>query len=492
MTKSIKFADVTLRDGQQSIAATRMTTEQALRVLKLLDKAGYETLELWGGATLDSCVRFLNEDPWERLEAYSRELGGSRKIRALIRGQNLFAYQPFADDLVIDVIKQSIQSGVGVMRIFDALNDGRNLQIPMLASKAYGAQVEASICYTTSPVHTTDYFVGFAKKMVEEGADRLALKDMAGLLQPDTALELIPRLLQECDVPLTFHAHCTTGLALLNSVIAMQAGVDMIDTCITPFAGGTAHPPVEVLIVFAEKMGIRHDLDENLVLKIQAELFKIYNELQENIPNYGQFYRPFNYKDVNSELVNEIINLVRQSTPESVRQAVPLARKLMQSLSFPAYDERILESQIPGGMLSNLQSQLKQMGMNEILDQVMQEVPRVRKDMGYVTLVTPTSQIVGSQATFNVMTGQPYSMMSNETKMLLRGEFGKPPAPFNQQLVDQVLSENGHKQIKYRPGSYLQPVLEDTAKPAYIKTHKDLLLHFMLGQPADEFLQKRN
>ena len=239
-------------------------------------------------------------------------------------------------------------------------------------------------------------------------------------------------------------------------------------------------------------MGLKHDLDKNLVLKIQAELFKIYAELQENIPNYGLFYRPFNYKEVNSELVNEIINLVRQSTPETVRQAVPLARKLMQSLSFPTYDERILESQIPGGMLSNLQSQLKQMGMNEILDQVMQEVPRVRKDMGYVTLVTPTSQIIGSQATFNVMTGQPYSMMSNETKMLLRGEFGKPPAPFNQQLVDQVLSENEHKQIKYRPGSYLQPVLEDTAKPAYIKTHKDLLLHFMLGQPADEFLQKRN
>ena len=491
MTKSIKFADVTLRDGQQSIAATRMTTEQALRVLNLLDKAGYETLELWGGAVLDSCVRFLDEDPWERLETYARVLGGSQKIRALLRGQNLFAYQPFADDLVIDVIKQSIRSGVGTLRIFDALNDWRNLQIPILAGKAYGAQVEASICYTTSPVHTTDYFVSFAKKMVAEGADRLALKDMAGLLQPETTLELIPRLLQECDVPLTFHAHSTTGLALLNAVIAMQAGVDLIDTCITPFAGGTAHPPVELLIVFAEKMGIKHNLNKKLILKIQAELFKIYDELQENIPNYGQFYRPFNYNDVDLSLVKEIIYLVKEATPESVRRAVPLARKLMQSLSFPAYDERILKSQIPGGMLSNLQSQLKQMGMSEILDQVLEEVPRVRRDMGYVTLVTPTSQIVGSQATFNVMTGQPYSMMSNETKMLLRGEFGKPPAPFNQQLVEKVLTENGHKQIKYRPGSYLHPVLEDTAKPAYIKTHKDLLLHFMLGQPADDFMQKR-
>jgi pyruvate/oxaloacetate carboxyltransferase len=327
--------------------------------------------------------------------------------------------------------------------------------------------------------------------MVAEGADRLALKDMAGLLQPETALELIPRLIQECQVPITFHAHATTGLALLNSVIAMQAGVDMIDTCITPFAGGTAHPPVEIMIVFAEKMGIKHNLNKKLILKIQKELFRIYDELQENIPNYGQFYRPFAYEDIDTFLVKEIISLVREATPESVRQAVPLARKLLQSLSFPAFDERILESQIPGGMLSNLQSQLKLMGMSDILNQVLEEVPRVRRDMGYVTLVTPTSQIVGSQATFNVMTGQPYSMMSNETKMLLRGEFGKPPAPFNQELVEKVLSENDQKQIKYRPGSYLHPVLEDTAKPAYIKTHKDLLLHFMLGQPADEFLQKR-
>lgn len=489
MSKKVNFVDVTLRDGHQSLAATRMTTEQALRVLKMIDDAGFAALELWGGATLDSCIRFLNEDPWERLETFQDVLGSSKKIRALLRGQNLFAYQPYPDDLVISFVNQATTSGVGIMRIFDALNDWRNLQLAMLATKAYGGVAEAALSYTTSPVHTTDYFVRFAKKLEDEGADQIAIKDMAGLLYPTDALDLYRALKQTLSVPVVMHSHTTTGVASLNAVIAMQEGIDYIDTAITPFAGGTSHPPIEVMIVFAEEMGLDPGLDKELILKAQEKLFPVFDELASSIPDNVKGYRPVHYNDVDRKKVHDILNLVAKATKESVEQAIPLMRDLLQSLGYPKYNDKIFESQIPGGMISNLHNQLKGMNQLHLLDQIMDEIPRVRKDAGYVPLVTPTSQIVGTQAAFNVMSGEPYQMVSAEFKMILKGEFGKTPGNINEDLLQKVLNE-GEEPLKYRPASYLLPVLEDAPELPFVKTHKDRLLHFLFKQSAETFLKR--
>jgi len=394
MPKRVQFVDLTLRDGQQSLAATRMTTPQALSVLKMIDDAGFSALELWGGATLDSCIRYLDEDPWERLDIFYQTLGKSDKIRTLLRGQNLFAYQPFPDDLVIAFIKEAVHSGVGIMRIFDALNDLRNLKLALLATKAYGG-----------------------------------------------------------------------------------------------FAGGTAHPPVEVLVVFAEAMGIRHGLNKRLLLKIQAQLFEIFETLQHSIPHYGDYYRPVHFKDIPKDVVKKIIQWVDKGTSNALKHALVLTRTLLHDLGYPKHDQQIFESQIPGGMLSNLQKQLKDMGQLDRLDAIMAEIPIVRKDVGYVPLVTPTSQIIGSQATFNVMMGR-YAFVSNEFKMLLRGEFGRLPVAPNQTLLQQVLTSE-EATLRYRPASYLLPILEDENTAPFVKTHRDRLLYLMLKQPAEIFLKKK-
>jgi pyruvate/oxaloacetate carboxyltransferase len=487
MTRKVNFIDVTLRDGQQSIAATRMTTPQAMRVLNKIDRAGFSCMELWGGAVLDSCIRYLGEDPWERLETFRSALGGGQKIRALMRGQNLFAYQPQPDDLVMAFVKQAVESGVGVMRIFDALNDWRNIQVPLLATKAYGARAEACLSYTVSPVHTTEHFVEFAQLLQCEGADQIAIKDMAGLLYPTSAIELYAGLKKHIQVPLVLHSHATTGVALVNAILAMQAGIDYIDTCITPFAGGCSLPAVEVLMVFAEEMGLDHGLDRDLVLDIQSDLFEIYHELKDFSVYNGSHYRPLHYDDVDRGLVNQIIRLTEMGDKASIDKSVDLSRQLMRGLRYPDYDDRIFTSQIPGGMLSNLQSQLKEMGRPDLLPQVMEAIPQVRKDAGYVPLVTPTSQIIGAQAVFNLMFGA-YEMVTEEFKMLLRGEFGRTPAPVNPEVLIKVLNPDDAV-YKYRPATYLSPVLEDPCWLPYVKNHKDLLLHLSFTQAADGFLK---
>ena len=487
--RSIKFADLTLRDGQQSLAATRMTTDQALSVLPMIDKAGYSAIELWGGATLDSCVRYLNEDPWERLDRFSEVLSDPAKFRVLLRGQNLFAYQPYPDDLVIAFVKEAVHSGAGLMRIFDALNDERNLKMPLLATRAYNGQVEAALSYTVSPVHTVGYYTELARTLEEEGAHRIAIKDMAGLLQPGQAGKLFQALKSSVSIPLTFHSHTTTGVATLNAVLAMHAGIDTIDTAITPFAGGPSPPPVEVLIPFAEAMGLNHNLDRSLIPRIQRELFKVFRQLADHIDAYGSTYRPVAYEDVDPRIMDFIIERVIRGSDEDLDQALVRMRSLLHRLGYPPHDTRIIKSQIPGGMISNLNSQLKTMGQLERLPDILKEVPAVRADVGYVPLVTPTSQIVGSQATFNVLMGR-YQMVSNEFKMLLRGEFGRTPSEPSGKVVDQVL-EPGEKPLKYRPASYLSPVLEDTYDQPWIRTHRDLLLHLMLKQSADAFLKDK-
>jgi pyruvate/oxaloacetate carboxyltransferase len=487
--RSIKFADLTLRDGQQSLAATRMTTDQALSVLPMIDKAGYSAIELWGGATLDSCVRYLDEDPWQRLDRFSDVLSDTDKFRVLLRGQNLFAYQPYPDDLVIAFVKEAVRSGARLMRIFDALNDERNLQMPLLATKAYGGEVEAALSYTVSPVHTVDYYAELAQSLEDEGADRIAIKDMAGLLQPNRAGELFSALKSSVSIPITFHSHTTTGVATLNAVLAMHAGIDTIDTAITPFAGGPSHPPVEVLIPFADAMGLTHNLDRSLIPEIQRRLFKIFQQLDDHIAAYAATYRPVAYEDVPAKAIEFILERVMRGSEKDLDQALQRMRTLLQSLGYPPYDARILESQIPGGMISNLNSQLKTMGQLDRLPDILKEVPAVRADVGYVPLVTPTSQIVGSQATFNVLMGR-YQMVSNEFKMLLRGEFGHTPAVPSREVVARVL-EPGEEPLKYRPASYLSPALEDNHHQPWIRTHRDLLLHLMLKQSADTFLKRK-
>ncbi|HMQ53436.1 MAG TPA: oxaloacetate decarboxylase subunit alpha [Anaerolineae bacterium] len=490
MSNQSQFIDVTLRDGHQSLAATRMSTEQAMRVLPIIKDAGFAAFELWGGATLDSCIRFLNEDPWERLAIFKETLGGGERIRALLRGQNLFGYQPSADDLVISFVREAVETGVGIMRIFDALNDERNLQTSILTTRAFGGIVEGALSYTTSPVHTTEYFVNFAKILEREGAHQIAIKDMAGLLYSTDALDLMKGLKANTALPIILHSHTTTGVATLNAVIAMHLGIDYIDTAITPFAGGTSHPPIEVVAVFAEEMGIEHGLDKAAILKAQAELFKIFDELKNVIPQYGKYWQPVSFDDVDRRQVRRIIDLVAKEDKEAIEQALPLMREMLMSLKYPPYDDKIFEAQVPGGMLSNLHNQLKEMGQLHLMDQVLEEIPRVREDAGFVPLVTPTSQIVGSQAAFNVMLGERYKMTSDPFKMILKGEFGRTPAPVNPDIVTKVLGQSD-KPLKYRAASYLSPVLEDPYNLPFVRTHKDLLLYLLFGQPAETFLRKR-
>lgn len=491
MTKKILFNDLTLRDGHQSLSATRMTTEQCMRVLPIIKDAGYNNFELWGGATLDSAIRFTNDDPWERLEKFRDCLGGGKKIQSLLRGQNLFAYNPYPDDLLTAFIRQSIESGSGNMRIFDALNDIRNLRMAILSTKAYGGKVEAAMSYTTSPVHTTEYFVDYGKRLLAEGVDRIAIKDMAGLLHPKAAVVLLPALRKEINVPIVLHTHTTTGVALVNLALAIKYGIDQIDTCISPFAGGSSHSPVEVMAVIAERMGYDHGLDKEAITKAQSVLREIFVELKGSTPSFEKGWKkPVHFEDVPVDKVDKMVEAIMKDT-EDLDTAIAVSREIMADLGYPGYDDRIFESQIPGGMLSNLQNQLKGMGVPaEKFDEVMAEIPRVRADAGYVPLVTPTSQIVGVQAAYNVMTGGRYAFTSNEFQMILKGEFGKTPAPCNPEVVAEVIGEDAEV-MKYRPASYLMPVLEDSYDLPFVKSKKDLLLHLVFGQAADTFLENR-
>jgi pyruvate/oxaloacetate carboxyltransferase len=491
MAKRVYINDLTLRDGHQSTAATRMTTEQCMRVLPIIKDAGYEIFELWGGATLDSAIRFTNDDPWERLEKFRDEMGGGDKIQALLRGQNLFAYNPYPDDVLSAFIRQSIESGAKNMRIFDALNDIRNLRIAIIATKAYGGIVEAAMSYTTSPVHTTQYFIDYGKTLLNEGVNRIAIKDMAGLLHPKDAVNLFPGLRKEIDVPIVLHTHSTTGVSLVNLALGMKYGLDMFDTCISPFAGGPSHSPVEVVAVIAERMGFDHGLDKDAITNAQEKLRVIFEELKGSIPSFGKFRRkPVHFDDVPVDKVDRLVEAISKD-PEDLETAIEMNHEIMADLDYPGFDDRIFVSQIPGGMLSNLQKQLKDMGVQEdMMDAVMKEIPNVRKDVGYVPLVTPTSQIVGSQAAYNVMAGERYAFTSNEFRMVLAGEFGRTPGPIDEEFRHRILGDDAVIKT-YRPASYLMPGLEDKVDEPYIKTKKDLLLHKVFGNAADEFLKKK-
>ncbi|HEY8424037.1 MAG TPA: pyruvate carboxylase subunit B, partial [Clostridia bacterium] len=408
----IKIMDTILRDAHQSQAATRMTIDDMLPIAPLLDKIGYYALEVWGGATFDACLRYLNEDPWERLRKLRQALPNT-KLQMLLRGQNLLGYKHYADDVVDKFCELSVKNGIDIIRIFDALNDPRNIKRAVEATKKAGGIVEAAICYTTSEVHTRDYFVKLAKEYEQMGADIICLKDMANLLLPYETFELVKALKDAVQVPIHVHTHNTAGTGDMVYLKAIEAGCDIVDTALSPFANGTSQPATESLV--ATLKGTEYDTGLDLELLNQA----------------AEYFRGV---------------------------AEKYKKKGLISPNVLAVDVKALIYQVPGGMLSNLISQLKQQGALDKLDQVLAEVPRVRADFGYPPLVTPSSQIVGTQAVLNVLAGERYKMVTKESKDMLLGEYGRLPMKPNQEVVKKVIGDQKIKE--HRPADDIPPELD--------------------------------
>lgn len=409
------ITETILRDAHQSFMATRMTTPEMLKVAEELDKVGYYSLEAWGGATFDSCIRYLNEDPWERLRQLRASVKNT-KLQMLLRGQNLLGYSHYPDDVVEKFVAKSIENGIDIIRIFDALNDVRNLETAMKATKKYGGHAQATVVYTTSPVHNIEHYVNTAKKLEEMGADSLCLKDMAGLLTPYETYDLIKALKENVDLPIQLHSHCTTGLASMTYLKAIEAGVDVVDTALSALGGGSSQPPTESLV--ATLRGTEYDPE--LDIKLLTEINRHFKQVRDN------------HKD-----------------------------KLVQ----PFVNAEILQYQIPGGMLSNFFSQLSAMKLSHKIDEALAEVPRVRKALGYPPLVTPTSQIVGTQATMNVVSPKgPWSVVPLEVKRYLQGEYGTPPGEIDEEFRRSIIGDA--PVITDRPANHIPPAWDD-AKAKY-------------------------
>ena len=441
----VKICETVLRDSHQSLIATRMRTEDMLPILEQMDKVGYHALEAWGGATFDSCLRFLDEDPWDRLRKI-RDKVKNTKLQMLFRGQNILGYRHYSDDVVEYFVQKSIANGIDILRIFDALNDARNLKTAINATIKEGGHVQAAISYTTSPVHTNESFAKFAKQLEEMGAHSICIKDMAGLLKPYDAYELVKLIKEEVKIPVQLHTHYTSGLASMTILKAIEAGVDIVDTAISPFAMGTSQPPTEALV--ATLAGTEYDTGLNL-----AELDKI-----------CKHFTPLREQYLKEGLLD------------------PKVLKV---------DVNALLYQVPGGMLSNLVSQLKQAGKSEKLLECLEEVPRVRADAGYPPLVTPSSQIVGSQAVFNVIAGERYKMVTKEFKGLVKGEYGTTPAPISADFRKKIIGDE--QPITTRPADALAPELDklrEAVKPWAIQ-EEDVLSYALFEQVAVKFFEKR-
>ena len=444
----VKITETILRDAHQSQAATRMTIDEMLPIADKLDKIGYFSLECWGGATFDSCLRFLNEDPWDRLRKLRKAMPNT-KLQMLLRAQNLLGYKHYADDVVDEFVKKAIKNGIDIIRIFDALNDPRNMESAMKATKKYGGICEAAFSYTTSPVHTTEYFVKLSKTLEDMGADIICIKDMAGILLPYTAYELVKAMKKvlKKDTQIHRHTHQTAGTGNLTYLKAIEAGVDIVDTALSPLGNGTSQPATEPLV--AALQGTEYDTGLDLIkLNECAEYFK---GVAQRLKNDGWLTEKSLATDVNA-----------------------------------------LIYQVPGGMLSNLVGQLKKMNALDKFEQALAEVPNVRKDLGYPPLVTPTSQIVGTQAVFNVLSGERYKMITAETKGVLKGEYGQLPAEPNPDVVKLALGENAER-ITCRPADLLQPELEKYRKEIenYIEQDEDVLSYALFPQVAMNFFKYR-
>ncbi len=441
----VLITDTILRDAHQSQAATRMRLDEMLPVAPMLDSVGYYSLECWGGATFDACLRFLNEDPWERLRALKKAMPNT-KLQMLFRGQNILGYKHYADDVVDMFVKKSIENGIDIIRIFDALNDLRNLEQAVKSCKKYGGIAECAISYTSSPVHTQDYFVELAREMEQMGADTICIKDMANLLLPYEAYEMVKRIKQKVSVPIHLHTHNTTGTGDMTLLKAIEAGVDIVDTALSPLGNGTSQPATEPLV--ATLKGTEYDT--GLDLNLLSEISKHFRKVAERLEKDGW-----------------------------------LDKKVLR------VDTNTLLYQVPGGMLSNLIGQLKQAGKEDQLMDVLAEVPRVREDFGYPPLVTPTSQIVGTQAVFNVIAGERYKMVTKESKALLRGEYGRLPAPVNEEVRKKCIGEE--TVITHRPADDIPPEYEKYKQEIkdIMEQEEDVLSYALFPQVAMKFFEKR-
>jgi len=441
--KKINLTELVLRDGHQCHIATRLKTEDMLPICPQLDKQNFWSVEAWGGATFDACVRYLKEDPWERLTKLRKALPNSR-IQMLLRGQNLLGYRHYSDDVVDLFVKKSADNGVDVFRIFDAMNDIRNIELSIKSVKKYKKHAEGTISYTTSPVHDIEYFVNLAKKIEELGSDTLAIKDMASLLTPKVTKDLVEALTENISIPIHVHSHATSGLASLNLIAAVEGGATIIDTCNSSFSEGASHPTTESIIVALEDMGYQTDID----LTAMDEIAQYFKEVRKK---YWQF--------------------------ES---------------EFTGLDPRVLVNQVPGGMISNLSSQLKEQSALHRMDEVLDEIPKVRKDLGYPPLVTPTSQIVGTQAALNVMTGERYKSITTEVKNYFLGQYGKAPGKINKDIEKKAIGDQ--KPITNRPADNLKPEVSNlkVKSESFAKNEEDMLTYAMFPDIATIFLQERN
>ncbi len=446
MANKLYITDTILRDAHQSQAATRMRLEDMLPACEMLDNMGYWSLECWGGATFDVCMRFLNEDPWERLRALRKAMPKT-KLQMLFRGQNILGYKHYADDVVEEFCKKSIENGINVVRIFDALNDTRNMQQAINSVKKYGGMCEAALSYTTSPVHNEEYFVTLACRLEEMGADVICIKDMANLLLPMDAYSLVKKLKARVGIPIHLHTHNTTGTGDMVYLMAAQAGVDIVDTALSPLGNGTAQPTTEALVATLKDT----ERDTGLDLVKLSEAAAHFRKVADRMKAEGT-------------LDPKVLNV----------------------------NANTLLYQVPGGMLSNLLSQLKNANAEDKYYDVLEEVPRVRKDFGYPPLVTPTSQIVGTQAVMNVLCGERYKMVTKESKGLLRGEYGRLPAEVNEEVRKKCIGDD--EVITCRPADLLQPELEKYRVEAgdLAKSTEDVLSYALFPQVAGKFLAERN
>ena len=443
--KKLKITETSLRDGHQSLIATRLKTDEIIPILETMDQVGYYAMEVWGGATFDACIRFLNEDPWERLRLIRKHVKNT-KLQMLLRGQNLLWYRNYADDTVEKFIELSIKNGIDIIRVFDALNDVRNLEASIKAIKKYNGHCQCAISYTTSPIHTPEYYLELIKTMESMGADSICIKDMAGVLTPYKAYDLVKRIKEMTDIPIDLHTHCTGGIADMIYMKAVEAGVDIIDTAISPFSGGTSQPPTESLSLTFSEMERNPGLDMEKLLQV------------------AEYFKPIRDKYMSDKILNPKVLLTEPQT---------------------------LKYQVPGGMLSNLLSQLKQQNAEDKYEDVLKEVPRVRKDLGYPPLVTPMSQMVGTQALFNVLTGERYKLVPKEIKDYVRGNYGKSPAPISDEFRKKIIGDE--EVITVRPADLIEPEFEKMKKEAggLAKTDEDVLAVALFPQVAPKFLENK-
>ncbi|QSZ26400.1 oxaloacetate decarboxylase subunit alpha [Aceticella autotrophica] len=440
----IKITETVLRDAHQSLLATRMTTDEMLPIAEKLDSVGYHSIEAWGGATFDACMRYLNEDPWERLRAL-KKVFKKTPIQMLLRGQNILGYKHYPDDIVTEFIMKSVENGISIIRIFDALNDIRNLETSITATKKAGAHAQAAIVYTISPVHSIKQYLKISRDLCDMGADSICIKDMAGILTPYNAYNLIKSLKQEINIPIQLHSHYTSGMAGMAYLKAIEAGVDIIDTAISPLALGTSQPATETMVTVLKNTQYDTELD----LKVLSEIAEYFKGIKKK-----------HTKDKDMSLLMCI-------------------------------DTDVLNYQIPGGMLSNLISQLKQQNALDKFQEVLKEVPSVRKDLGYPPLVTPMSQIVGTQAVLNVITGERYKIIPKEVKDYVKGLYGRSPAQISEKLKDKIIGDD--EVIIARPTDFLYPQLKNIKNEIkeYYEQEEDVLSYALFPQVAMRYFEYR-